>query len=233
MKKYKVKAIWRTLQGEGHYAGRPAIFIRFVGCNLWSGYEKDRPRDAERNDASCPLWCDTDFTKEGSQVYTAEELISAIHSESTEIKFCVITGGEPLLHIDSHLIKKMHEHGLEIAIETNGTVTLEKSCLDPETNTLFPPDWIVCSPKLPQERLVLEYFDEIKLVVPSYHPSKYQEFTRRQRIHRLYDKKVPLLWLQPEDGPKLDDAIRKAVHIALENPDWRVSAQTHKYLHVD
>jgi organic radical activating enzyme len=227
MKKYRVKAVWKTLQGEGHYAGRPAIFIRFVGCNLWSGYEKDRQRDAERNDASCPLWCDTDFTKEGSQAYNAEELISAIQFESTEIRFCVFTGGEPLLQIDSGLIKKMHEHGYEIAIETNGTITLESSCLDPDTNTLYPPDWIVCSPKLPQERLVLEYFDEIKLVVPSYHPDKYKMFAEKQREHMLYGRKVPLLWLQPEDGARIDESIRQAVSIALENPSWRVSAQTH------
>lgn len=234
MKKYKVKSIWRTLQGEGYYAGRPAIFIRFVGCNLWSGYAADRERDAHRNAASCPLWCDTDFTKEGSTAYTLHELVDAIRLlDESNCRFCVITGGEPLLHIDAQLIKALQQSGFEVAVETNGTVALSKNCRDEESQTLLAPDWIACSPKLGQERLELEFFDELKLVVPSYQPQDFGDFLLRQRRHMRSDRLVPLLWLQAEDGPRLKEAIRLAVDIALDNPAWRVGAQTHKLLDVE
>ncbi len=84
-KGFRVKAIWKTLQGEGLFAGRPAVFVRLVGCNLWSGYEKTRQRDAQRTQATCPLWCDTDFTKENSQVYSATELARAMREVGGEI----------------------------------------------------------------------------------------------------------------------------------------------------
>src|SRR4051812_7813956 len=165
-KTYRVKAIWKTLQGEGLFAGRPAVFVRMVGCNMWSGYEQTRQRDAKRNGATCPLWCDTDFTKEGSQTYTAEELAEAMLKEGKDIRFCVITGGEPLMQLNATLIKALHKASFFIAIETNGSMSLKKSCWDTNTNKLEAPDWIVCSPKIAEERLKLEFFDELKLVVP-------------------------------------------------------------------
>ncbi|HWJ26352.1 MAG TPA: hypothetical protein VNS32_07395 [Flavisolibacter sp.] len=232
-KKYNVKAIWKTLQGEGLFAGRPAVFVRMVGCNMWSGYAHTRERDAERNGASCPLWCDTDFTKEGSQSYTADELANAVAQTGEEVRFCVVTGGEPLMQLDAALVKPLHQQGFFIAIETNGTQSVKESCWDPQTEKLEAPDWIVCSPKQKQEKLQLEFFDELKLVVPDYLPENYNEFKKRQRSHIVQGQALPLLWLQPEDGPRLEEATGLAINSALSNPAWRVSVQTHKILEVE
>ncbi len=230
---YRVKAIWKTLQGEGFFAGRPAVFVRFVGCNMWSGYEQDRRRDAEGTGADCPLWCDTDFTKEDSQAYAAEELAHVMREVGGDIRFCVLTGGEPLLQVDAALVHALHRAGFQVATETNGTVALGDTCWDGDLEQIIAPDWIVCSPKLPQDHLVLEYFDELKLVVPDYLPQDFAEFAKRQRQHEVGGIKVPLLWLQPEDGPRLETATKLAVETALTHPDWRVSVQTHKILNVE
>mgnify|MGYP001164406228 FL=1 len=232
MRSYRVKAIWKTLQGEGFFAGRPAVFVRFVGCNLWSGREEDRARDARRTGADCPRWCDTDFRKEGSRAYTADELVAAMQEVGGPIRFCVLTGGEPLLQLDAALMRTLKAAGYFVAIETNGTISLREACTDPETGQVVAPDWIVCSPKLPENRLALEYFDELKLVVPDYRPEQYARFARRARPHRVGGRRIPLLWLQPEDGPRLAEAQRCAVELALAHPDWRVSVQTHKILGV-
>ena len=232
-KGYRVKAIWKTLQGEGLFAGRPAVFVRLVGCNLWSGYQRTRERDAVRTGADCPLWCDTEFTREGSRRYGAPDLAAAVRAEGGEINFCVITGGEPLLQLDARLVAALHERGFFIAIETNGTVSLAESCTHPGTGRLTPPDWIVCSPKLPEDKLVLEYFDELKLVVPNYLPAHYHTFAGRQRVHVAQGSPLPLLWLQPEDGPRKGEATKLAIQTALSQPAWRVSVQTHKILDVE
>ncbi|GBD00313.1 7-carboxy-7-deazaguanine synthase [bacterium HR18] len=232
MRSYRVKEIWKTLQGEGFFAGRPAVFVRFVGCNLWSGYEQDRERDARRTGADCPRWCDTDFRKEGSRAYTADELVAAMQEVGGPIRFCVLTGGEPLLQLDAALMRALKATGYFVAIETNGTISLRQACTDPKSDQVVPPDWIVCSPKLPEDRLALEYFDELKLVVPDYQPEQYARFARRARPHRVGGHRIPLLWLQPEDGPRLAEARRCAVELALAHPDWRVSVQTHKILGV-
>lgn len=232
-KTYRVKNIWKTLQGEGLFAGRPAVFVRLVGCNMWSGYESTRQRDAERTGAKCPLWCDTDFTKEGSKDFTADELAKQIKSVGREIKFVVITGGEPLMQIDAELIKALHAEELFVAIETNGTMSVKEACYDETSNKLEAPDWIVCSPKLSQQQLKLEFFDELKLVVPDYLPQSFFEFAKRQRANKIADHILPLLWVQPEDGTRLNEARRLAIDLALSNPEWRVSVQTHKVLDVD
>lgn len=232
-KTYRVKHIWKTLQGEGLFAGRPAVFVRLVGCNMWSGYENTRQRDAQRTGAKCPLWCDTDFTKEGSTAYTATQLAKQIKSTGGEIQFVVITGGEPLMQIDSELMKALHAEGLFVAIETNGTMSLKEACHDELSNTTETPDWIVCSPKLSQQQLELEYFDELKLVVPDYLPQNFSEFVKRQRSNKIGDHALPLLWVQPEDGLRLNEAKQYAIGLALSHPEWRVSVQTHKILDVE
>ncbi len=232
VKQYAVKAVWRTLQGEGAWSGRAAVFVRFVGCNLWSGYEADRTRDAERSGADCPLWCDTDFTKEGATRFTAEALATEMQRVGGPIRFCVLTGGEPLLQADAALIDSLHAAGFEVAVETNGTVTLADAFTDVD-DTLVPPDWIVCSPKLPEDRLVLEHCDELKLVVPDYRPEDYTSFAERVRPHTVGGRKRQWLWLQPEDGPRLADATALAVETTLAHPAWRVSVQTHKVLGVE
>lgn len=236
MKRYRVKAVWRTLQGEGFFAGRPAVFVRFVGCNMWSGEEKDRRRDAERHGADCPLWCDTDFRKAGSRALSARELAEEMTRVGGEIRFCVLTGGEPFLQADAALIEALHAAGFLVAVETNGTIALQEafSCeAAQETSAVCPPDWIVCSPKLPEEELRIEYCDELKLVVPDYRPEHYAAFARRVRHHSVGVERRPLLWLQPEDGPRFVEAKRLAVELALVHPAWRVSTQTHKVLEVD
>lgn len=230
---YRVKALWKTLQGEGLFAGRPAVFVRFVGCNMWTGYVADRARDAARTGADCPLWCDTEFTKEGSHAYAADELATRMQDIGGDVRFCVLTGGEPLLQVDATLIHALHAAGFQVAIETNGTVRLQDACWDAEQETLAGPDWIVCSPKLPEEQLVLEYFDELKLVVPDYLPEAYAMFAERQRLHEIGGHHVPLRWLQPEDGPRLQQATQLAIDTALAHPSWRVSVQTHKVLDVE
>lgn len=230
---YQVKEIWKTLQGEGFFAGRPAVFVRLVGCNMWSGSEKDRERDMLRSGANCPLWCDTDFTKEGSCSFSAVDLAKEIREIGGNIRFCVLTGGEPLLQIDASLVRALHDRGFQVATETNGTVSLQETCWDDELKEIVAPDWIVCSPKLPEDQLRLEYFDELKLVVPDYMPQGYQSFIQRQRKHFFGEHLVPLLWIQPEDGPRLEEASLLAVETALAFPEWRVSVQTHKVLGVE
>lgn len=234
---YRVKHVWRTLQGEGFFAGRPAVFVRLVGCNMWSGYEADRARDARRHAADCPRWCDTDFRKEGSTDYTAEALARHAAQVGGNVCFCVLTGGEPFLQADAALVRALHAEGFQVAVETNGTVALAEAFADEEgaagTGAVVGPDWIVCSPKLPEERLRLERFDELKLVVPDYRPAAYARFAERARTHMVGGHRVPLRWLQPEDGPRLAEATRLAVRLATEHPAWRVSVQTHKVLGVE
>jgi organic radical activating enzyme len=149
------------------------------------------------------------------------------------INFCVLTGGEPLLQIDARLVHTLHQAGYVTAIETNGSVSQRESCWDEDLQTLIPPDWIVCSPKLPESQLNLEFFDELKLVVPDYLPENYTAFATRARQHQAGGHTLPLLWLQPEDGPRSERATRMAIETALAHPEWRVSVQTHKILQVD
>ena len=230
---YRVKNVFRTVQGEGFWAGRPAVFVRLVGCNMWSGYEADRERDAERTGADCPLWCDTDFRKEGSGEFTADELTTRMREVGGDIDFCVLTGGEPFLQADAALIRALHDAGYEVSIETNGTLRIDETFRDAETGEICAPDWITCSPKLPEDRLVLERFDELKLIVPDYRPEEYAAFAERATPHRINGRKCRVLWVQPEDGPRLEAAKDLAVELALEHPDWRVSTQTHKVLGVE
>ena len=232
-RRYAVKAVWRTLQGEGAWAGRAAVFVRLAGCNLWSGEEADRERDAARSGASCPRWCDTDFRRAGSRALTAEALAAEVLAAAGPVRFAVVTGGEPLLQLDATLVRALHAAGFEVAVETNGTVALADACTDAETGALVPPDWVVCSPKRAEDRLRLEWLDELKLVVPDYRPEAYEGLAARVRPHRLGVEARRYLWLQPEDGPRLREATELAVRLALENPAWRVSVQTHKVLGID
>lgn len=229
---YRVKEIFQTVQGEGFWAGRAAVFVRLVGCNMWSGHEEDRERDAERTGADCPLWCDTVFTKEGSESYTVEVLIDRMHDIGGAVDFCVLTGGEPFLQADSELIEALHEAGYFVAIETNGTVPLRKT-FETKSGDLRAPDWITCSPKLSQDQLQLERFDELKLVVPDYRPEDYEAFAERGTKHKTNGETRRVLYVQPEDGPRLESAKDLAVQIATSKPEWRVSVQTHKVLDVD
>jgi 7-carboxy-7-deazaguanine synthase len=205
---YVVKEIFKTLQGEGAQSGRAAVFCRFSGCNLWSGREDDRAF------AVC-TFCDTDFVgtdgEGGGKFETAGELAQAISlawGDPMEKRFVVFTGGEPLLQLDDDLIEAVHAVGFEIAIETNGTMEPPRGI-----------DWICVSPKAGSDWKV-RAGDELKLVFP-------QEALRPEN---LGDFQFRHLWLQPMDGANRLKNTEQAVRFCLENPQWRLSLQTHKLI---
>jgi 7-carboxy-7-deazaguanine synthase len=207
---YSVKEIFYTLQGEGAQAGRPAVFCRFSGCNLWSG------RAADREAATCNF-CDTDFVGTdgpgGGKFADAEALARACRAawrgNSGTAPFVVLTGGEPMLQVDEALIDALHAHGFEIAIETNGTLPVPRAI-----------DWICVSPK-PGAPLAQRSGDELKLVFPQSRLSPAQ----------LEDLDFTHFLLQPMDeGPKTPGNVHAAIDYCLAHPKWRLSLQTHKLL---
>ena len=206
--KYSVKEIYYTLQGEGYHTGRPAVFIRFSGCNLWTGHEKDRSR------AICN-WCDTDFVGTNGingGKFSAEEITNIINSlwkgnVQTE-PYVICTGGEPLLQMDESLIKAIHKAGFEIGLETNGT--------------MIPPDgidWICVSPKANAD-LVLKNGNELKIVYP--------QCGMNPRMHEKL--KFDHFYIQPMDGIDQKNNIKRSEKFVLDHPKWKLSLQTHKIL---
>ena len=208
---YSVKEIFYTLQGEGAQAGRPAVFCRFAGCNLWSGREQDRSKAVCR-------FCDTDFRgtdgEQGGKYASARDLAEAIRrtwpggADPRATPFVVCTGGEPLLQLDAPLIEALHARGFEIAIETNATRPAPPGL-----------DWICVSPKA-NAPLRLREGNELKLVYP-------QPDAPPERFTALaFDS----FWLQPMDGPNLAANTALAVDYCKAHPRWRLSLQTHKWL---
>jgi 7-carboxy-7-deazaguanine synthase len=207
---YSVKECFYTLQGEGFHAGRPAVFLRFAGCNLWTGLEDDRAT------AVCKF-CDTDFVglgPDGGRFANAGELGRAVASRwpaSTERgsrRFVVCTGGEPLLQLDDAALVALHELGFEVAVETNGTQPAPRGL-----------DWICVSPKA-EAKLLLRRGDELKLVFPQ----------ERGEPERFEDLDFTHFFLQPMDGPELSRNTRLAAEYCLKHPRWRISLQTHKMM---
>lgn len=206
---YSVKEIFFTLQGEGAQAGRPAVFCRFAGCNLWSGLERDR------DDAICKF-CDTDFVgtdgEGGGKFSFPADLASAIESQwpsrinTSGIPYVVFTGGEPLLQLDRQLIDEMHVRGFEIAVETNGTIDAPAGI-----------DWICVSPKS-NAPLKLKSGQELKLVYP-------QDVAMPERFSGL---QFDYFFLQPMDGPVVSKNTDAAIEYCKVNPQWRLSIQMHK-----
>ncbi len=201
---YSVKEIFYSLQGEGFHTGRPAVFCRFTGCNLWSGREEDRSK------AICKF-CDTDFIgADAGKFESPQALVQQVAANwpSTEPPFVVCTGGEPLLQLDTPLIKAFHQAGFEIAIETNGTLAA-------------PPDidWICVSPKA-EAPLVLTSGDELKLVYP--------QTNATPEMFKQLDFKY--FYLQPMDGTKRRINTQSAIGYCLAHPQWRLSVQMHKGL---
>lgn len=206
---YAVKEIFYTLQGEGAQTGRPSVFCRFAGCNLWSGREEDRATAVCR-------FCDTEFVgtdgTNGGRFATAKALAAAVErewpSDSRERRFVVCTGGEPLLQLDAPLVDALHRRGFEIAIETNGTQPAPPGI-----------DWICVSPKADAE-IVLKSGDELKLVFPQpgVDPAAFETLAFRHFA------------LQPMDGPDRARNTELAVQYCLAHPRWRLSLQTHKLL---
>ena len=208
---YAVKEIFFTLQGEGAQAGRPAVFCRFAGCNLWSG------READRATATC-RFCDTDFVGTdgpgGGRFATPAEVAAAVAAAwprgaaPRARRYVVCTGGEPLLQLDAPLVAALHAEGFEVAVETNGT--------QPAPADL---DWTCVSPKAGAP-LVLTTGDELKLVFPQ------ADAPPEQFAHLAFRH----LFLQPMDGPDRDRNTAAAVAYCLAHPEWRLSLQTHKLL---
>ena len=207
---YAVKEIFYTLQGEGANAGRPSVFCRFTGCNLWSG------READRATAVC-RFCDTDFVGTdgagGGRFASAESLANAIaatwRGTSTSSRPLVVcTGGEPLLQLDEQLVELLHHRGFEIAVETNGTKLPPRGL-----------DWICVSPKAGAD-LALRSGHELKLVFPQAgaEPEQFEDLDFQH------------FYLQPMDGLAREGNTQLAVRYCLDHPKWRLSLQTHKLL---
>ena len=201
---YTVKELFLTAQGEGVNIGRTAVFIRFTGCNLWSG------READRASAVC-RFCDTDFIG-GTRFPTAATLADAALAlwpapcPPGDPRFAVLTGGEPLLQVDAALIEALRARGFTLAVETNGTQAMPA-----------PLDWVCVSPKAGAP-LVLAQADELKLVHPQdgAEPERFVDFPATHR------------WLSPMDGPDLRENTRRAAAYCLAHPAWRLAIQAHK-----
>jgi 7-carboxy-7-deazaguanine synthase (Cx14CxxC type) len=205
---YAVKEIFLTLQGEGGQAGRPAVFCRFAGCNLWTGREQDRAG------AVCNF-CDTDFVgldgPGGGRFADADALaaaVEAVWAGGPADRLVVLTGGEPLLQLDPALIDALHARGFALALETNGTLPVPPGV-----------DWICVSPKA-QAPVVQTAGQELKLVYP-------QPGVDPARFEGL---KFERFLLQPMDGPRRAENTQAAIAYCLAHPRWRLSVQTHKYL---
>lgn len=199
---YTVKELFLTVQGEGANIGRVAVFIRFAGCNLWSGREEDRA------DAIC-RFCDTDFV--GGDRYCSPEALAdaaaaAWQGAGDRRRMAVLTGGEPLLQADPSLISALKQRGFYIAIETNGTRALP-----------MPLDWVCVSPKAGAP-VVLDHADELKLVYPQAgaEPERFADFPARYH------------WLSPMDGPDRQRNTEAAAAYCLAHPHWRLAIQAHK-----
>lgn len=205
---YAIKEIFKTLQGEGGQAGRAAVFCRFAGCNLWSGREEDRAR------AICQF-CDTDFVgingTGGGRFASPQELAREIEKTwgtGRNRRFVVLTGGEPLLQVDTSVLTSLKMHGFEIALETNGTIAVPEGV-----------SWICVSPKA-GSKLIQKSGHELKLVFP-----------QPQAMPHLYEKlNFEHFFLQPMDGPDLKRNTECAIEYCLRNPLWRLSLQTHKLI---
>jgi 7-carboxy-7-deazaguanine synthase (Cx14CxxC type) len=205
---YAVKEAFLTLQGEGVQAGSRAVFLRFAGCNLWSGREQDRAT------AQCNF-CDTDFVGTdgdgGGKFADAEDLaghVEGLWGPDEELRLVVITGGEPMLQLDSELIEALHKRGFRVAVETNGTLPAAEGL-----------DWICVSPKAGTE-VVQRTGDELKLVWPQdgIEPSDLESWDFRHFL------------VQPMDCAEREAAMDAAIQLAMERPKWRLSLQAHKVL---
>lgn len=208
---YAVKEIFYSLQGEGAQTGRPTIFLRFSGCNLWNGREIDRL-------TSICKFCDTDFVgtdgSHGGKYATPEALSNEIlnlwpkNSSQKSKPYVVCTGGEPLLQLDKLLIDALHSNGFEIGLETNGTIELPNSI-----------DWVCMSPK-PACLIIVNHGDELKFVYP-------QEELNPEDFEWMDFKHF---YIQPMDGSHIQQNIKLAMKYCLEHPQWKLSLQSHKIL---
>jgi 7-carboxy-7-deazaguanine synthase len=201
---YLVNDLFYTIQGEGYWTGRAAVFVRFARCNLWTGREEDRAS------AICNF-CDTDFVY--SERWELDDLVKEIFEswpQTAHKPMVVFTGGEPLLQLDEELVLKLKDLGFYVAVETNGTMTVPEGV-----------DWVCVSPKI-LTRLVVAYANELKLVYPQ----------ADVRPDRLLDFKSDHKWLSPMDGPDYEANLKAAIEYVKSDPVWRLNIQTHKFIGV-
>jgi len=207
---YSVKEIFYSLQGEGRRAGRPAVFCRFAGCNLWSGREEDRAKSVCR-------FCDTEFVgTDGSfggkfdMAVQLAERIASLWPQGQDRRYAVLTGGEPLLQVDTLLIGALHANGFEVAVETNGTLEAPEGI-----------DWLCVSPKA-NAQWVLRKGDELKLAYPQ------KDLLPEAIAGCDFDHYL----IQPIDGPDIDANTHSAIAYCQANTRWNLSLQTHKMLRI-
>lgn len=213
---YAVKELFFTLQGEGAQSGRAAVFLRFAGCNLWSGREEDRGKGS----GGCARWCDTDFVgtdgvlggrypDAGSLAARARSLWDDVVREPSGARpYVVCTGGEPALQLDEALVDALHAHEFEVAVESNGTRALPRGV-----------DWLCVSPKAGAP-LILNGGDEIKLVFPQGTADTEPERFERMAFRHWF--------VQPMDGATRAESVMACVALCRQRPRWRLSLQTHK-----
>jgi 7-carboxy-7-deazaguanine synthase (Cx14CxxC type) len=211
---YAVKEIYYTLQGEGANSGRAAVFLRFSGCNLWTGLEKDR----HKGPGGCSMWCDTNFVGTdgtgGGKYKLAEDLVRVVrmnwpsHQNGNSMPLVVCTGGEPLLQLDETLVRSLIAEGFEVAVETNGTIS-------PPTVPL----WITVSPKA-GSHLKTKKGNELKLVFPQdgINPKDFEGLS------------FDYFYLQPLDNQNIKENTELTIKYCLDNPKWRIGLQTHKLI---
>lgn len=207
---YSIKETYYSIQGEGFHSGRPAIFLRFAGCNLWSGREEDR------SDAICPF-CDTEFfgvDGEGGGKFRSADLlaehVNSLWTGEAVNRFVVCTGGEPALQLDVELVTALKAKGFVVAIETNGTIELAEGI-----------DWVCVSPKSGTE-VVVRAGQELKVVIPQ----------ENQLVADMEGWDFDYFYVQPLEDKNWDSNTAKAVLFCKENPKWRLSLQTHKLIGV-
>lgn len=215
---YSIKEMFYTLQGEGFHSGRPAVFCRFTGCNLWNGREEDRATSVCR-------FCDTDFVgtdgQNGGKFKTADELaerINAFWPEGRHHKFVVFTGGEPALQLDTALVEALQTLGFECAVESNGT--------RPLPDTL---DWVCISPKGASE-VIVRSCDELKLVYPQAEAPP-ERFAGIRAEHRYLSPMND--WSQDHLIPGQNHHTNACIEYCLQHPEWRLTLQSHKILNID
>lgn len=231
-KVYAVKEVFATLQGEGYWSGTAAVFVRFVGCNLWSGRDEDRAEDAKRNKAACPTWCDTDFRSGESM--TAEKLAERICDAQVgagmgvDSSLIVFTGGEPMLQLNYPLLDAVRQECRKrdkdsqapmLAIETNGTVEIPRMVVERLS-------WVCVSPKTPPESIVVREGDELKVVFPSCDPMVYDDAIGDGFEHFYVSAEAATSAVG--ESVIVRDNLKRAAEFCMKHPWWHLTLQLHK-----
>lgn len=204
MSVYKIREVFKTIQGEGLYSGKPCAFVRFAGCNMWRGTEETRLYAR----GHCGIFCDTDFRVDRSVSLSSSDILATITKMGVDC--VVLTGGEPLLQLNIELLEHLKKKDLRVHIETNGTRRLN------ERSKLI--DWVTVSPKMPEIFTKIERADELKFAYPTYSPENYKNLIANLKPYRVY--------IQPIDG--LENSLCASVDFVLRSKSCFLSTQNHK-----